>query len=32
MSTGLWIGVVVAILMGALGVPLALGMFRRRDR
>ena len=31
MSAALWIGIAVALLAGLIGVPLALGMFRRRD-
>jgi ABC-type spermidine/putrescine transport system permease subunit II len=32
MTVGLWIGVAIALLAGIIGVPLALGMFRKRDR
>jgi ABC-type spermidine/putrescine transport system permease subunit II len=32
MTPALWIGVCIALLAGIVGVPLALGMFRKRDR
>ncbi len=31
MSAALWIGVAVALLAGIVGIPLALGMFGKRD-
>jgi hypothetical protein len=31
MSAALWVGVAVALLAGIAGVPIALGMFRKRD-
>lgn len=32
MSGALWIGIVIALLAGIIGVPLALREFRKRDR
>jgi ABC-type Mn2+/Zn2+ transport system permease subunit len=32
MSTALWIGIVIALLAGIIGVPLVLRESRKRDR
>ena len=32
MTPAMWIGVCTALLAGIIGVPLALGMFRNRNR
>ncbi len=30
MSAAMWIGIAIALLAGVIGVPIALGLFRRR--
>jgi hypothetical protein len=31
MTAAMWVAVAIALLAGIIGVPIALGMFRKRD-